>query len=242
VRRPAALVLVVCALAACGSDDRGPEAERFTVGEGRTAATVFVPAGGSEGRLGVVFLHGWGVTDPASYGPWIDHLVSRGHVVIAPRYQDGAADDDDRALESTVAAVRAALARTPGVRGLVAAGHSAGGALAADLAAVAARSGLPQPRAVLAAYPGRGLPGVFGPMPPVDLGAIPRSTRVEALAGDDDPVVGTAPAEQIAREARGTYVLIRDDAIDDHAAPQRADTASRRAFWARLDRLVDATR
>jgi hypothetical protein len=90
---------------------------------------------------------------------------------------------------------------------------------------------------VLAVYPGRGLPGVFA-MPPVDLAAIPASTHVEALAGDDDPVVGTEPARRLAREAGGRYLLIRDDAVDDHAAPLRSDPAARAAFWARLDGLI----
>jgi hypothetical protein len=33
-------------------------------------------------------------------------------------------------------------------------------------------------------------------------------------------------------------VLIRDDAVDDHAAPQRSDAAARRTFWVALDRLI----
>ena len=238
-RAAAALVVAAAVLAGCG--DAGETAEgRYTVGEGAAAATVTVPEGGSKGRLGVVLLHGWGVTDPDAFGPWIAHLVGRGHVVIAPRYQDGSPDDDVRALEHTIAGVRAALERTPGLTGLVTAGHSAGGALAADLAAVASRARLPAPRAVLAVYPGRGLPGVFA-MPPVDLGPVPGATRVEALAGDADPVVGTAPAKRIARETGGRYVLVRDDAVDDHSAPLRSDAAVRRTFWAALDRLIAET-
>jgi acetyl esterase/lipase len=235
-RTAAALALVAVLAAACGGDETA-ERERFVVGSGAESATVFVPGGDPRGRLGVVFLHGWGVIEPGEYGAWIGHLVARGHVVIAPRYQDTSSDDGTRALARTVSGVRAALERLPGVRGLVAAGHSAGGALAADLAAVARRERLPPLQAVLAVYPGRALSGVFA-MPAVDLGAVPAATRIEALAGDDDPVVGTAPARRLAREADGRYVLIRDDAVDDHTAPLRADAAARAAFWARLDRLI----
>ena len=237
MRRAAGLWLVVLVVAACGGDD-APE-RRTTVGEGDRSALVALPPGGSEGRAGVVFLHGWGQVDPEVYGAWIDHLVARGNAVIAPRYQDDGSTPSDEVLDNAVAGVRSGLEEATGLKALVFAGHSAGGALAADLAAIAARSGLPRPRAVFSVYPGRGLAGVFEPMPPVDLGAVPRSTPVEAWAGDDDPVVGTAPAEEIARATGGRYVLIRDDAIDDHAAPQRSGPAERRAFWAALDRLID---
>jgi acetyl esterase/lipase len=238
-RAAAALALVAALVAGCGGDeDAGRERQRFVVGSGPASATVVVPAGGSKGRLGVVFLHGWGMVEPETYGPWIDHLAARGHVVIAPRYQESGSSPSDQALPNAVRGVRAALERTPGLTALVTAGHSAGGALAADLAAIAPGERIPRPRAVFAVYPGRGLRGVFEPMPEVDLGAIPRSTRVVAWAGDDDPVVGTAPAELIARATGGRYRLIRDDAVDDHAAPQRSDAPSRRLFWSELDGLI----
>jgi acetyl esterase/lipase len=188
-----------------------------------------------------VFLHGWGST-PAAYRAWIDHLADRGSVVIAPQYQRTVAEPPPQVLPSAVIGVRSALARTPGLTGLVTAGHSAGGALAADLAAVAPAAGIPRPRAVFSVYPGRSLRGVFARIPPAPLRTIPRTTRVEAWAGDDDRVVGTATAKEIARAAHGRYRLVDDDAIDDHAAPQSDARAARRAFWRRLDELVAGAR
>src|SRR4030095_1182318 len=35
----------------------------------------------------IVFLHGWGGTNPLYYGAWLDHLVKRGNIVVYPRYQ-----------------------------------------------------------------------------------------------------------------------------------------------------------
>ena len=35
----------------------------------------------------VIFLHGWGGTNPLYYGAWIDHIVKRGNIVVFPRYQ-----------------------------------------------------------------------------------------------------------------------------------------------------------
>lgn len=240
--------LAAVALAGCGGSDpsnggdAATEQQRFTVGEGRASATVFVPPGGSRGKVGVMFLHGWGATEPRTYGPWIRHLVARGHVVIYPRYQDSVADPPPEALPSAVLGIRSALTRTPGLRALVAVGHSAGGALAADLAALAPRVGLPRPRVVLSLYAGRTLRGAPARIPEQDLAAIPRSTRVVAYAGDDDRVVGTTAARRIARRTGGRYVLVTDDAVDDHLAPQRAGAASRRTFWAPFDRLIAGLR
>ena len=201
-----------------------------------------MPEGGARGRIGVVFLHGWGAVEPRLYGPWIRHLVARGHVVIHPRYQDSVASPPPEALPSAVIGLRSALARTGRLRALVAVGHSAGGALAADLAAIAPRVGLPAPRAVLSLYPGRSLRGIPARIPPEALARIPRTTEVVALAGDDDAVVGTATARAIARQSGGRFELVRDDAADDHLAPQRADPAARRTFWRELDRLLEGVR
>lgn len=241
MRRAAAAALATAALlAGCGGSENADRPSRLTVGEGRTGATVFVPPGGARGRVGVVFLHGWGATLPRTYGPWIEHLVARGHVVIHPRYQDSALDPPPQALPSAVIGVRSALARVRGLRSLVVVGHSAGGALAADLAAVAPSAGIPRPRAVLSLYAGRSLRGVPARLPAADLETIPSTTRVVAYAGADDRVVGTTTARAIARRTGGRYVLVRDPAADDHLAPQRATPTSRRIFWRALDTLIGA--
>jgi len=36
----------------------------------------------------VVFNHGYGATEPRTYGAWIDHLVKRGKIVVYPAYQE----------------------------------------------------------------------------------------------------------------------------------------------------------
>jgi dienelactone hydrolase len=137
--------------------------------------------------------------------------------------------------------VRAALRRAPvDERSLVVAGHSAGGALAADYAAGAEDAGLPPPVAVFAAYPGRrigGLPGLV-----TERGPAPRGVEVVALAGARDEVVGSAFARRIARLGRGRLVRVADPAVADHLGPQRPGAAARRAFWAPLDRLIARAR
>ena len=145
-----------------------------------------------DGRVPVVlFLHGWGATRPRFYQPWIDHLAREGNAVIYPRYQDSFVDQPSQVLGNALAGVRLALKRIDEEPGsLVVAGHSAGGALAADYAAIARSAKLPQPVAVFSAYPGRTLRRVNVGIPEIDPARIPRDTAVVALAGGNDRVVG----------------------------------------------------
>jgi pimeloyl-ACP methyl ester carboxylesterase len=194
----------------------------------------------------VVFLHGWGAPDPAFYRPWLEHLARRGNAVVYPRYQDSFVEPPRQALGNVLAALRIALAR-PGLdtSALVVAGHSAGGALAADYAALAATADLPAPRAIFAVYPGRRLPRVPRGLPEIPPRLIPAGTRIEALASRDDVIVGTGTARAIVRgatRADARLVLVEDEAADDHQAPLRTGTAARRAFWAPLDRLIEQVR
>ncbi len=162
----AVALAAVAALTAVARDVplRGAPAQPLarTVGSGPTAAVVLRPPGAPpRARLAtVVFLHGWGGVRPAVYGPWLLHLLAGGRQVIYPVYQQPPFLSPQAAFADAVAGLRAALRVAPAdPEDVVAAGHSAGGALAEDLAAGARRLGLPQPRAVLAAYPGRGFVG-----------------------------------------------------------------------------------
>lgn len=231
-----------------GPDPAGIVTER--VGRGAQTAFVIRPDSGGPHPL-VLFLHGWGATLPPNYRPWLDHLARRGNAVIYPRYQESFLTPPDQVLGNLIAGVRLALRRTGGrVRPetLVAVGHSAGGALSADYAAIARAARLPAPRAILALYPGRTLRGVAAGIPEVAPERIAAGTRVVALAGANDATVGTAPARRIVASAtsvpgaRRTYELISDPAVSDHLGPQRATAASRRTFWRRLDDLIAQVR
>ncbi|HEU4657135.1 MAG TPA: alpha/beta hydrolase fold domain-containing protein [Capillimicrobium sp.] len=219
--------------------------ERLDVGNGARSAVVFRPRGGPQPPPGVLFLHGWGGVDPTYYRAWIRHLVRQGNEVIYPRYQTGAVSLPGLALPNAIAGTRAALRRAPIAPGsLVVAGHSAGGAMAADYAAVAAGRGLPPARAVFAIYPGRRLKGVPLGIPEVDPARIPAGTQLLALAGARDTVVGAATARRtVARATRvpasaKRFVLVRDPRVSEHLAPLSPRPAARRTFWAPLDRLI----
>ncbi len=125
-----------------------------------------------DGRVPVVlFLHGWGATRPRFYRPWLDHLAREGNAVIYPRYQDSFVDQPAEVLGNALAGMRLALRRIDEEPGsLVVAGHSAGGALAADYAAIA--------RTARAAGAGRGVQRLPGPdAAPASGSASRRSTR-----------------------------------------------------------------
>jgi len=240
----------VLALTGCGGATPRPEPGpprllTETVGRGVQQSTILRPD--ERGPLPVVvFLHGWGAPDPAYYRPWLEHLARRGNAVVYPRYQDSFVEPPRQAIGNVLAALRIALAR-PGLDtdGLVIAGHSAGGALAADYAALAPTAGLPSPAAIFAAYPGRTLPRVPRGLPEIPPGPIRAGTRVVALASRADRVVGTATARALVRGARradARLVLVDDPAAGDHLAPQRSGAASRRTFWSPLDGLIEAVR
>jgi len=221
-------------------------AERIDVGSGPRGAAIFRPRSARSGAPVVVFLHGWIAVDPEHYRPWIAHLVRGGATVIYPAYQEAPFLDTASPLPNALVAVRLALERARVAPGrLVVAGHSAGGALAADYAASARSAGLPVPAAVFSVYPGRSLRGIDLRIPTVSARGISAGTVVLALAGAGDRVVGSRVARTIVRtatRARARLRIIRDPRVDDHTAPQRSDPIARRTFWAPLDRLIAATR
>ena len=234
-----ALLLAAAALllASCGGGGEQLVTER--IGEGPAAVTIIRPEGLDDDVPVVLFLHGWGATEPRTYLPWLEHLAREGNAVVYPRYQDSFAEPPAQVLGNVVLGVRAALRRLDeDGDSLVVAGHSAGGALAADYAAVAQSVGLPVPRAVFAAYPGRRFAGTRIGIPAA--GAIPRGVDVLALEGADDRVVDQGAAREIG--ARGRLLVVRAAGARDHLAPQRDDPVSRREIWARLDDLIDAAR
>jgi acetyl esterase/lipase len=245
----AALVVAAAVAAVLLAIGDGNEAERTTVGQGARSAIVLTPIDATGPLPVVVFLHGWRSLDTRDYDPWLEHLVARGNAVIYPVFEPVAFSFPQRWLADALAGVRTALATMDAApSSLVVAGHSAGGALAADYAAVAPSVGLPAAQAVFAVYPGRRVRGLPGAIPAADLARTPPSTRILTLAGDDDEAVGDEEARAIVSasvrvpRSRRRFALVTDDAVDDHRAPQRADQPARREFWARLDRLIAEAR
>lgn len=210
--------------------------KRFEFGVGEKAYWIFEPDEPTPDRAPVVvFQHGWFAVNPGVYGAWIEHLVQQGRIVIFPRYQNDVATKPIEFLANALEAVRDAfdVLETsprhvrPDRSRFALIGHSAGGNLSAQMAAVAAENGLPVPKAVIAV-----LPGEVKAMPnQPSLAKIPATTLLVVAVGEDDLLVGDLRARQIFNEAsaippaRKKYILYRTDLhgtprlIADHLAP-----------------------
>ena len=188
----------------------------------------------------VVFLHGWLSINPGIYGAWLEHLARRGAIVIYPRYQLDITTPPAEFLPNALMAISDALdvlksgtgPIVPDLTRFALVGHSAGGNLAAQIAAYPVRANsLPTPAAVVAIMPGEVLP-----QREPKLDQIPAETLLLVVAGDRDRIVGDHRARQIYEEAtavpvdRKEYVLFRSDRsgpfplLADHTAPTAAST------------------
>ncbi len=208
------------------------------VGSGPRSYWLFEPAEPRPAQAPVVvFLHGWLSMNPGIYGAWIEHLAKSGHVVIVPRYQDGWRTPPSDFLPNSIVAIRDALDVLETAPGRVRPdrerfaliGHSAGGNLAAQVAAVAGPSGLPGPKAVVAVTPGEVIPSSWP-----KLSKIPAEVRLAVVVAEEDVVVGDERARQIYRQSKAIpadqklFVLYRSDRknfpplVADHQAPTGA--------------------
>lgn len=152
----------------------------------------------------VIFLHGWGGGSPSMFGAWIDHLVRRGNLVVFPVYQGSLRPWSKpweqipavKMLENVITSVKDAIKGLqkrdhvrPELDRYAIVGLSLGGALTAQMAAVAAQSDLPIPKAIMPVAPGRGI-WALRPLPPVDLRTIPSSVLMVVIVCEDDKNAG----------------------------------------------------
>lgn len=250
----AAIVIAILTLGGGSAPDAAEEVpvrlERISVGSGAEAATIVRPEGARGPAPGVIFFHGWGEFGRDDYRAWVEHLARAGNTVILPRYQLSSADPPEGVLDAGIAGVRAATEVAPLAEGqTVVAGHSAGAALAADYAAAAAEdNSLPRPGAIYAVFPGRAILGYPNGIPARDLSAIAPSTRIVAMAGSADKIVGEAPAMELIEattqvpERLRSFVEVSESDVNGHYAPLRDDRSARKVFWQPLDALIAAVR
>jgi acetyl esterase/lipase len=232
----AGLLALSVALPGRAADDGRAEApyphksvRKSEIGSGPRSYTLFEPAEPTPQTAPVVvFHHGWLAMNPGVYGAWIDHLARRGFVVIYPRYMEpethvneylpntlDAIVDAFDVLETSPAHVK------PDRQKFALIGHSTGGVLSIQAAAMAESRGLPVPRAVVAVTPGE----VLRPRGP-SLAGVPATTLLVVVAAEHDVVTGDGRARQVFREAtsvppsRKKFILYR------------SDVRGRPAFWA----------
>jgi acetyl esterase/lipase len=187
----------------------------------------------------IVFLHGWGGMNPLYYGAWLDHLVKRGNIVVYPRYQSNLLTSIKDFTPNALAAVKDAVRRlqterghvTPDFTKFATVGHSLGGLLAANIAALARESNLPRVRAVMSVEPGITESPINVPL--ADLKKIPAETLLLAIAGDQDGLVRDTDAKRIYYESTRVSPKNKDFIMlvsDSHGQPtlqasHRAPTA-----------------
>lgn len=154
----------------------------------------------------VVFLHGNipleqfsdvdDIEDVAGSGDLMAHLAKKGNIVIYPRYQSSSRTPDPTLQTQTVLdSISAALADLKGNTessepdeenfGLI--GHSRGGWLAINAAALCEPSGLPEPDYVLAYEPGE---DTHSGIPQTDWTGLPADMKLLVVIGEDDDFAG----------------------------------------------------
>lgn len=230
-----------------GIGDRKATVTKRLLGRGTATTFAFYAAGPAPeaGRPVAIFLHGWGVVNPQSYGGWIDHLARQGWLVLFPRFQEvnRTRPADAPAIAETL--VKAALSdlasdneARPDLGRVALIGHLAGAPLALDMAAGSKARGLPVPKLILAATPG----GIAsGPksrgIALADLSTVDPATMLVAMVGDKDTRAADLAAKRLLREASAVPLerkLFVRALSDDHgfpaltatlAAPAGLDTA-----------------
>ncbi|MGC9516874.1 MAG: alpha/beta hydrolase family protein [Methanomicrobiales archaeon] len=212
----------------------------YTYGEGAKQYWIFEPGSPKPNSAPViVFNHGWTAMNPIFYQAWIDHLVKKGNIVIYPRYQTSIFTNSDEFTPNVIWSVKDAFNRLkssehvkPEVDNFALVGHSVGGLISINMAALADNEGLPIPKAVFCVEPGksRSENDTMGPELE-NLSNISPNTLLLTLAGDRDDIVGSGDAEKIIQETKNipaenkNYIIMVSDEhgqpplIADHIAP-----------------------
>jgi dienelactone hydrolase len=219
-----------------GAENAGAEVVKRAVGTQSAYSYAYYTAGKPETpRPVVVFLHGWGATNPMVYGGWIDHLARRGYLVLFPAFQEVGRTRPVDATARAAARVKAALAALqsdpdarPDTTRVAILGHSAGAGVAANLAAIAKTNDLPVPKLVFLMMPG----GIASDeksrgIQLADLAQIDAGTDMIAMVGDRESAASERVSRRILRaasEVPPSRKLFMRAGSDDHGFPTLSAT------------------
>lgn len=251
-----------------GAEYRHTKLVQTVQGHGGTQCWIFEPDGPAPTNAPVViFLHGWSAMYPRLYDQWIIHLVRRGNIVIYPRYQGYLATLAREFTSNAVVSVQLALRELetgqhvrPDLNRVAVVGHSIGGTMAANLAALASLECLPALKAVMCVEPGDStVTNKLTNYPKADWAKIPATTLLLTVVGEDDKTAHDIHAKLI---FRGTpqipaenkdYIIVHTDRhgspglAADHKAPfassfwrNSVNALDYYAFWKLFDALTDA--
>ena len=215
-----------------GKDYKHSEVIKNVYGKGGKEYWIFEPSSPfPESAPVIVFNHGWGGINPKIYGAWIEHLVRRGNIVIYPRYQADLKTPTRDFTINAVEAVKTAIKELqsgkhvrPELDKVGIAGHSAGGQVSANMAALAKEKGIPAHKVVMCIQPGKS----WNRLQRInivleDLRKIPQGTLLVTVAGDMDRVVKDIDAKRIFKESANVPDKNKDFIIlvsDAHGEPE----------------------
>ena len=189
----------------------------------------------------IIFNHGWIAVDPSNYGAWIEHLVRRGNIVVYPAFQAGVRTDAEEMTQNAIDAVKDAIQRlqsgghiTPELDKDAIVGHSLGGAITANMAALATSIDLPEPKAIMLAEPGEG-ENIGENILLSDLSTVTNKVLMLIVVGDEDTIAGNNIGRRIYNQtpqipsSNKEYVTMFSDdygeppLLSDHFAPVAPD-------------------
>jgi hypothetical protein len=237
-------IAIVCAALLASAPASATRKERpLHLGSGATEVWILPPAGAI--RDIVVFGHGWSTPLPSdAFAPWINHLRAGGSLVIYPRYRLTAGDSTNSALRSFRTGVVAALRHIQPLRvPILALGKSFGASAVFYYAAEATLWHVPGPAAVVSIFPAY-------PIGSLPARALPASTYVRILVGDQDTTAGSGGANAFwswladHNPRRKSYVIIRSRPafIANHDSAQGSSRVARLVFWRPVDVLLQHLR
>ena len=208
----------------------------------------------------IVFNHGWSALHPISYRAWINHIVKKGNIVVYPRYQKGLVRGFENFTINAVNAVKDAIDILdkgwhvrPGLDKFAILGHSLGGGITANMAALAVEEGLPIPKAIMPVQP------YINSFDKKDYSKISNETIMLVIVGEDDNIAGNYSAKiifndttQIPLSNKDFVVQVTDtygtpDILGDHMAPvclpkflsNSVDAMDFYSTWKLFDALTD---
>ncbi|MBN1860736.1 MAG: alpha/beta hydrolase fold domain-containing protein [Candidatus Thermoplasmatota archaeon] len=207
----------------------------------------------------IVFNHGWSAFFPLFYKAWIVHLVRRGNIVVYPRYQLTLLIGTRHATQNAIFAVKRAITIledgthvAPDLEKFGIVGHSLGGGITAEMAALAQDEGLPTPKAVMPVQPFIRLDTMVK-----NFSRIPSTTLLLVIVGENDTVVGNDSGKVIFSTSiqvpfdQKDFIIQRTDRygdpplIADHVAPvcipggSWVDAMDYYSTWKLFDALTD---
>lgn len=219
-----------------GADNPTAEIVKRAVGQASNVTFVYYAAGvPSAPRPVVVLLHAWGTINPSAYGGWIDHLARRGFLVLFPSFQDIGRTRPVDATARTQTLVKDALAALaedaeakPDTGRLAYLGHSAGAALAINMAAMSTPGVLPEPKLVFMMMTG-GIASDAGArgIQLADLSQIGEKVDLVTLVGDREFQASERASRRILRETTSVPLprkLFVRAGSDDHGFPALSAT------------------